>query len=192
MSDQTILPPSLASDERSIVIDKLTRRFSRLDRSKLILYLFDQTEQSAIIHLAEQLSLFGDGWEMAESEEVQRNLLKSAIQIHKRKGTPWAIREVFRALGLGEIELIEGTGNIFHDGKAWHDGTYFHGDDDKWATYVVRLNQPITRDQAASIREILSGVARWVCELVDLNYTAAANRHNGKTVHDGQYTHGVA
>lgn len=192
MSDQTILPPSLASDERSIVIDKLTKRFSRLDRSKLILYLFDQTEQSAIIHLAEQLSLFGDGWEMAESEDAQRNLLKSAIQIHKRKGTPWAIREVFRALGLGEIELIEGTGSILYDGIARYDGTYYYGDDEKWATYVVRLNQPVTRDQAASIREILSTVSRWVCELVTFDYTESANRYNGQITYDGQYSYGVA
>ena len=192
MSDQTILPPSLASDERSIVIDKLTKRFSRLDRSKLILYLFDQTEQSAIIHLAEQLSLFGDGWELAESEEAQRNLLKSAIRIHKRKGTPWAIREVFRALGLGEIELIEGTGSILYDAVARYDGTYYYGDDDRWATYVVRLNQPVTRDQAVSIREILSMVARWVCELVTLNYTESANRYNCQITYDGQYSYGVA
>ena len=192
MSDQTILPPSLASDERSIVIDKLTQRFSRLDRSKLILYLFDQVEQSAIIHLAEQLSLFGDGWEMAESEEAQRNLLKSAIRIHKRKGTPWAIREVFRALGLGEIELIEGTGHITYDGRSKYDGIFYHGDDAKWATYVIRLNQPVTRDQAIFIREMLSDVARYSCELVALNYTEAANRYNGRIYFDGQYSHGVA
>ena len=191
MSDQTILPPSLASDERSIVIDKLTQRFSQLDRSKLILYLFDQTERTAIVHLAEQLSLFGDGWEMAESEEAQRNLLKSAVQIHKRKGTPWAVREVFRSLGLGEVELIEGTGHIKYDGVAKYDGTFYHGDDEKWSTYVVRLNKPVTRDQALSIRTMLSEVTRYSCELVTLNYTEAANRYNGRIYYDGQYTHGV-
>ena len=192
MSDQTILQPSLASDERSIVFDKLTQRFKQLDLSKLMLYLFDITEESALVHLAEQLSLFNDGWEMAESDDAKRNLLKSAIQIHKRKGTPWAIREVFRMLGLGEIELIEGTGSILYDGAAKYDGTYYYGDDDKWATYVVRLNQPVTRDQAASIREILSTVARWVCELVTLDYTESANRYNGQINYDGQYSYGVA
>lgn len=192
MSDQTILPPSLASDERSIVFDKLTQRYKQLDLSKLTLYLFDITEESALVHLAEQLSLFRDGWEMAESDDAKRNLLKSAIQIHRHKGTPWAVRELFRSLGLGEIELIEGTGHIKYDGRAKYDGIFYHGDDEKWATYVVRLNQPVTRDQAVSIREMLSEIARFSCEMVALNYTEAANRYNGRICYDGQYNHGVA
>ncbi|MDR1311092.1 MAG: phage tail protein I [Burkholderiaceae bacterium] len=191
MSNQSILPPSLSADSRSIALEDLTRRFTSLDLTRLLVYLIDVVEPSALPHLAEQFSLFGDGWEMAESDEAQRNLIQSAVEIHRKKGTPFSIREVFRALRLGEVEIIEHTGRLWHDGQHKHNGIMHHGDAAKWAVYVVRLNQPVTRDQAESIRLILSKTAPARCHLGYLDFREAANCHNARINHDGQYTHGV-
>ncbi|VCM19316.1 phage tail protein I [Burkholderia pseudomallei] len=49
-----------------------------------------------------------DGWELAESDDARRALIKGSLALHRRKGTPWAVREIVRRLGFGEIEIQEG------------------------------------------------------------------------------------
>ena len=188
----SILPPSLASDSRSRVLEELSKRMSSLDLAALLVYLIDTVSITSIPVLAEQFNLYGSGWELAESEEARRQLIKTAVRIKKRNGTPWAIRQVFRSLGLGEITLIEGVGDVHYDGSACYDGTFYHGDKSKWAVYVIKLSQPVTRDQATAIRTMLEKVAPARCQLGMLNYTEAANRYNGKINYDGLYNHGVA
>lgn len=78
--------------------------------------------------LGEQFSLFGDGWELAESDDVRRTLIKSAIELHRYKGTWRSIREIIRRFGFGEVDLIEGTGQIGYDGKHTYNGLFVHGD----------------------------------------------------------------
>jgi hypothetical protein len=60
-----------------------------------------------------------------ESEEARRRLIKTAVRIEKRNGTPWAIRQIFRSLDLGEITLIEDVDNVHYDSTACYDGTFY-------------------------------------------------------------------
>lgn len=134
-----------------------------------------------------------EGWSFAESVEGRRNLIKCSAEIHKKKGTVWAIREVFRMLDLGEVEIVENIGRLRHDGQFKRNGEMLHGGDPEvvWATYIVRLFTPITLDQAEIIRRILNGVAPARSELVKLDYTQAYLRHDGRHLHNGQYTRGT-
>lgn len=67
----------------------------------------DKCPAPLLPYLAAEVSV--DGWELAESDDARRALIKSAIALHQKRGTPWAIREVIRRLGFGEVALVEGV-----------------------------------------------------------------------------------
>ncbi|OHX10248.1 phage tail protein I [Chromobacterium sphagni] len=186
------LPPSLAGDARSQVLAKLAARISDVDLSALLVYLADTVSASALPHLAEQFSLVGDGWELAESDDARRALIKSAIELHRYKGTPWAVREVVRRLDMGEATLLEGLSGQRRDGFIQRNGFYVHGDPDAWAKYRVLLQRPITNDQADQLRAALTAYAPARCHLASLEYQAVANRHNGAIHRNRQFNRGSA
>lgn len=192
MADDLKLPLPLAADLRFQTLGALAGRLNAIDLQPLLVYLVDTVNASALQALAEQFSLVGDGWELAESDEARRGLIRGAIELHRYKGTPWAIREVIRRLGLGEVTIIEGLADRVRDGTIRRDGIYVHGDAHAWAKYRVILQQPITNDQAAQLRTLLAAYAPARCHLASLEYQAVANRHNGTIRRNGQYNRGSA
>ena len=68
------------------------------DLSKLLVYLIDQVEESALAFLAWQFHI--EGYDQAQTIQEKRNLIKHAIELHRFKGTPYAIKKVFQALNL--------------------------------------------------------------------------------------------
>lgn len=48
-----------------------------------------------------------DFWRPDLPLEFKRNLVKSSVRWHKKKGTPWAVRTVLDDMGYSDIELIE-------------------------------------------------------------------------------------
>lgn len=135
-----------------------------------------------------------EGWSFAESEEAKRNLIARSTEIHKKKGTIWSIREVFRMLVLGEVSILENIGRLKHDGSFRYDGTMIHGGDfsSTWATYIVKLNVPITNEQAEIVRRILDGIAPARSELTSLDFKSVAIRHNRVALRDGTFNYGSA
>ncbi|ASG90107.1 phage tail protein I [Salmonella enterica subsp. salamae] len=100
--DKLLLPPPLASDERfSILANIAAERFAQLDMTTLLVYLVDVVDASALPSLAEQFHVQGlEGWLFASNEQEKRELIKQAIELHKYKGTPWAVRRVLEILSL--------------------------------------------------------------------------------------------
>lgn len=100
--DKLLLPPPLASDERfSILANIAAERFAQLDLTALLIYLVDLVDASALPSLAEQFHVQGlEGWLFAGDEQEKRELIKQAIELHKYKGTPWAVRRVLEILSL--------------------------------------------------------------------------------------------
>ncbi|EFC6818920.1 TPA: phage tail protein I, partial [Escherichia coli] len=148
MTEPLQLPPPLEGDISLRTLGRLAGRLDNIDLSVLMVFLVDIVDSSALPWLGEQFSLSGDGWELAESDDVRRMLIKAAIELHRYKGTPWSIREVIRRFGFGEVDLIEGTGRLSYDGNRSYNGLFVHGDAAAWAVYRVILKQPITNDQA--------------------------------------------
>ncbi|WP_414451510.1 phage tail protein I [Burkholderia sp. 22PA0099] len=136
-------------------------------------------------------SLAVDGWELAESEDARRALIKSSLAIHQRKGTPWAIREIVRRLGFGEIEIQEGRRIKCRDGSAKRDSRYLHGGAAAWAEYIVKLRRPVTRDQGENLKRAIERYAPARSRLVWLDFSEVAIRHNGVATRNGQFTRGV-
>ncbi|HHR4769112.1 TPA: phage tail protein I [Salmonella enterica] len=190
MADNGTLPlaPPLVADARFSTLAKLVQaRYSGIDLTPLLVYLIDMTEATALPWLAGQLSLTGDnGWELAESDEAKRALIKNAIELFRYKGTPWSIRQVIRSLGFGEVQIIEG-GDGLDPAIAikWPTDTH-------WALYRIKLSQAITNDQARLMRKTLAAFAPARCELASLDFVSAPVRYNNTARYDGTYNHGSA
>ena len=116
MADALPLPPVLAGDERFQTLGTLAARISDIDRSPVLVYLVDQVNASVLPHLAEQLHLLGEGWQFARDDDERRKLLKRAVELHRHKGTPWAIQQVLETLALsGQIsEWFQYGGQPYH------------------------------------------------------------------------------
>ncbi|MEB7937389.1 MULTISPECIES: phage tail protein I [Escherichia] len=100
--DKLLPPPPLASDERfSILANIAAERFAQLDLTALMVYLVDLVDASALPTLAEQFHVQGlEGWLFTTDEREKRELIKQAIELHKYKGTIWAVRQVLEILSL--------------------------------------------------------------------------------------------
>ncbi|EEJ8782831.1 phage tail protein I [Salmonella enterica subsp. enterica] len=179
------LAPPLAKDTRFRILAGLAARLQDIDLTPLLVYLVDLTEVTALPWLADQLAITGDnGWNLAESEDARRALIKNAIELHRYKGTPWSVRQVIRNLGFGEVELREGNDRLDPAiAEKYPEGT-------RWALYQVILTVTITNDQAALLRKTLEVFAPARCELASLDFTAAPIRYNNTARYDGTYNHG--
>lgn len=177
------LPPALACDERfTLLCELLDQSLAELDLNAMLVYLIDLTSPALLPHLADQFSLLDEtAWQLAESEHAKRNLIKNAIELHRFKGTPWAIREIIRLLGFGEVTLQEGP-------QTQPDITY--SSKPVWPLYRVILKRALTNDQAVLLRRLLLSVAPARCRLLSLDYQAVAIRYNAVARYDGQYNHG--
>lgn len=88
------LPAPLAKDPHYEALEKLLERSLKLDLTRLLIYWLDMVEASALPHLAQQLHILGlEGWDYAVTESQKRELLKQAVELHRYKGTPWAVRQ---------------------------------------------------------------------------------------------------
>lgn len=186
-------PAIIEKYEKFTALADLGKRLNSLDKSQIMTGFVDLVPAEFLALLAEKWSVTGyDGWLLAESDEAKRKLIKRAVELHRYKGTPWAMREIIRQLGFGEVDIIEGLFDKRHDGSFTRDGTYYHGDRSKWAYYRVILQKAITNDQADLLRKTLRVFAPARCVLASLDYRTVSLRHNGKALRNGQYNRGTA
>lgn len=76
-------------------------RFGNLNLDTVLVSIIDNVPSDALPHLAEQYHITGnEGWLQALSEAEKRNLIKSAIKMHRYKGTKYAIEEIFNTLNI--------------------------------------------------------------------------------------------
>ncbi|MGY3892363.1 phage tail protein I [Aeromonas enterica] len=133
-----------------------------------------------------------DWWELAESEDQQRALIRASFKLHQHKGTPWAIKEALNVLGFGDSTIIERATGRRYDGTLNYNGNETHGDPTRWAVYRVILARPVTTDQANRIKLLLAEMAPARCHLSALDYTRAPVTYNGVATYNGNYNHGAS
>ncbi|MDK4575505.1 phage tail protein, partial [Kingella kingae] len=105
-------------DQRYKILADLGLRLDLADTPKLMPRLVDLVASEHLELLAESRSILNeDGYWLAESDQARRRLIKGAYELHRYKGTPWAIREIVRRLGLDEINLVEGLNGKQHNAK---------------------------------------------------------------------------
>lgn len=136
-----LLQPSLQGDARMEALARLIARLSGLPTATPIVNLFDLVDASTLASLGEQFHVMGvEGWNLAATEEARRTLLKKAIELHRHKGTPWAVEEALRATGFTGAEVREGRGACRHDGEIAHNGSSSYYSGNRWALFDIEID----------------------------------------------------
>lgn len=106
-SYRDLLPPPLRSDARFAALAGLLADWQDLDVDRVrTLGRTGDAEGWLLQHLAAWLSLDDEiYWTVADDAE-RRQLLLSAVQLHRKKGTRWAVEESLRLIGV-TVDLIE-------------------------------------------------------------------------------------
>ncbi len=113
-----LLIPKLHEDKKLSAVEKLfVEIFNDLLQKAPLTQVYtriDYLPEEALDLLAHQFHI--EGYDLAQSVEEKRNLIKSAIELHKYKGTKYAIKKVLEALGLeGQVkEWFEYQGQPFN------------------------------------------------------------------------------
>lgn len=97
MADKRLIPEGIR-DLSTEALNELIDRLGTIDLTPLLIYIIDNVDKSALPHLAWQFHI--EGWELAETEEEKRALIKKAIELHRYKGTRWAVKEALNALNI--------------------------------------------------------------------------------------------
>src|ERR1700752_76083 len=105
----SILADSISYLSHLAAFDLLVKnRFSDLELDKLLVYLIDTVDSDAIPYLAEQFDVLGyKGFRLANTETDQREIIKRSIELHRYKGTLWAVREALTSIGFGNAIIVE-------------------------------------------------------------------------------------
>lgn len=105
----TTLADSIAHIPHFAAFDMLVKqRFSELELDKVLIYLIDNVDPDAIPYLAEQFDVLGyKGMKLARTEAEQREIIKKSIELHRFKGTLWAVEEALKAIGYGDVTITE-------------------------------------------------------------------------------------
>lgn len=192
----TLLPPPLATDLSMRALEAVQSRLSDIDLLPTLIYDFEHVAESALPHLGEQFCIMGEGgWNLAVTPEQRRALLARAVALHRHKGTPWAIREAFKAAGFNDLEINERLPSNRYDG-----GVTFSGSDTYaaygWAQFRVVADagddQPITAEQTALIVEAVTAWKPARSHLVDVQHRASITEQVNTTElgqHAGVFTH---
>ncbi|MDI1471939.1 putative phage tail fiber protein [Thermodesulfovibrio sp. N1] len=103
MADKRLIPAGI-KDLNAEAFNELIDRLGSIDLTPLLIYIIDHVDSSALPHLAWQFHI--EGWELAETDKEKRTLIKRAIELHRYKGTPWAVKEAIKACGY-EADISE-------------------------------------------------------------------------------------
>jgi phage tail P2-like protein len=139
---RSLLPTSIA-DQHYKRVAQLIEEFAPFeDLEILVPMLIDTAPAQALTHLAEHFHILGvEGWDAVTTDAEKRTLLKQAIELHRYKGTPWAVRTAVERVGYRNVVIEEGIANftapvatridhrrrLRHNGEATRNGIYTRG-----------------------------------------------------------------
>lgn len=133
-----------------------------------------------------------DVWDEGWSEETRRAVASGSVDVHRRKGTVAAVRDVIRSAGFNDIEINERFGWEVADGTHLADGSVTGAPPDHWTEYRVTVRRLISIEQAAQIRALLEATAPARSTLKAIEFQEAAGLADGALIADGTYTAGSA
>ncbi|WP_457679443.1 phage tail protein I [Thermovibrio sp.] len=102
-----LFPPNLREDKNvqafAEILDKVFGELTEEDLHKLFVYAVDSQPEEVLDWLAWQFHV--EGYDLAKTVEEKRNLVKNAIELHRYKGTKYAVQKALEAVGVsGEIK----------------------------------------------------------------------------------------
>ena len=140
MTDR-LAPDVIALDPRLGPLAEATQRIEQLPLDGLLTYLIETVPAAYLPELARQFHIGPmEGWQFVSGDPERRRLIREAIALHRKKGTPWAMRRAFAAAGFGdELRIIEGALSRRYDGTIFADGSQRYGGH-SWAEFRVEAD----------------------------------------------------
>ena len=113
MNNGSILADSIQGIPHLAAFDLLVKqRLTGLELDTLLVYLIDTVEADGLPYLAAHFDVLGyKGLRLATNEQEQREIIKKAIELHRYKGTLWAVREALSSIGFGDVLIEEHVSN---------------------------------------------------------------------------------
>lgn len=109
MTDRRWYPDVIATDARLSALADLSARLESLPVEKALTHLVDAVDERLLPVLAWGWHVTDlEGWWLADTPAKRRQLLARAIALHRKKGTPWAVKEALKQVGF-EVEIIDQT-----------------------------------------------------------------------------------
>lgn len=100
MADERLIGHAIR-DEHTLALNELEELYiDKFDLRKLLIYYIDGVDASALPALAYQFNVLDPEWNLVTTEQQKRQLIKNSLELHRYRGTPWAIRNVFELLGI--------------------------------------------------------------------------------------------
>jgi phage tail P2-like protein len=155
----TVLADSIAHIPHLAAFDLLVKkRLSNLELDRLLVYIIDTVNSDAIPFLAKQFDVLGfKGFRLASSETEQREIIKKSIELHRYKGTLWAVREALTAIGFADAVITEHV-------------------EDHWAKFRVTIDLGGRALNVTEIEDLVNMITEYKnarSHLADLSYTVA-------------------
>lgn len=140
----TILPDSIAIFPHLMAFDiAMKNQMLKIPLQVLLVYLVDNVPAAALPILAAQFDVLGyKGLALCQTEQDQRNLIKKAIELHRYKGTRWAVKEALKSIGFTDIAIDEHTNS-------------------NWATFKVRITNADVILTEQSIADLMAMVIEY-------------------------------
>lgn len=107
-----ILASSIRDIPHFAAFDALAeQRLSEIELDRLLVYIIDTVDVSAIPFLAQQFDVLGyKGMRLATTEAQQREVIKRAIELKRYSGTVWAVQEALKSIGYPDAIITESIG----------------------------------------------------------------------------------
>lgn len=154
---RNILADSIGDTTHFAAFDLMVkRRMDGVELDKILVYLIDSVDVSALPHLARQFDVLGyKGFRLATNESEQREIIKRAIELHRFKGTLWAVREALISIGFGDAEIVEHV-------------------PDHWAKFRINIDlgeRPLNQFEIDELVKMVTEYKNVRSHLADLSYS---------------------
>lgn len=137
MSASASLLPDNATRAERAVSESVAARLSAIITPLRRLWDPENCPMNLLPWLAWALSV--DDWDPTWPKDIRRAVVAESIEIHRRKGTPWAVRQSLVRLGFANVQILEGT-NQRYDGSISYNGTDTYGNAYGPYEFAVMLN----------------------------------------------------
>lgn len=172
-----ILASAVARVPHIAALDELfASRLEALDLTPLLVYSIQTVPAAVLMDLARQFDLMGPGgWDLAVTEADKRALIQGAIELHKRKGTPWAVKESIKRVGYTDVQLIEhvSSGSVLYNGVYTYNASQTYGGG-FWADFRAKItvpdSVPLSVTDRAKIAAMIEEYKNVRSRLVDITF----------------------
>lgn len=188
MADERLLSPGIR-DERFRAFLALLDRWDAIDLLPLLPNRVESAPSRLLYALAWQFGVTGvAGWDLADTDDKRRDLIRRSIELHRRKGTPWAIREALRAVGFPDAQVVEGYGRNQFDGAHLYDGDITYSAEAVWANFAVMPGapadgRPVDPARRALLQAVVENWKNARSRLLEMRYSTY--RFDGSYAYDG-------